>query len=656
MTTYNDEEILIENERRKNKLFPHYNPVTGEGSLESRFAFRINEKTIVYLPEEMKSIKLIGNAVSCGGLDMYFVNNGTSESQKVKIMKAIFSAREKFDFEFWAYKKCRIKDKETRQIKPFLLRPAQRKTLHELERQRKEGIPIRIIIDKARQWGGSTLVQMYMMWIQLKWKQNWNSAIATQFISQANNIKAMYETAINEYPYNEYTLKNANSVGTVKKIEQTGSMIYIGSLQNPDSLRSGDYSMAHFSEVGLWQKTEKINPIDFVSSISGSILSAPYTVIVLESTAKGQGNYFHQEWLKALRGESGFTAVFVAWWEIEMYRKPFADDNEAIRFYHELNEYGRFLWSLGATLEGINWYFSHKKKQSLRDSQMFEEFPSTAEESFISSGERVFPFEYVRKAEKTVREPIFVGDIIADGKKGKEAFANIRFEENDKFGCLKIWEYPEKKGMRNRYVVSMDVGGVSKGADFTVIRVIDRYWRTDGGVDEFVATWRGHYDVDLAVWKAVQLAYAYDNAMLVIESNTIDSKFQHTDGDHSFTVFDEIAPYYSNLYTRQDPQRIKEGLPPKFGFFTGTGAERGKTALIDNYIAVLREGQIIEHDQEAINELDYYEYKENNKMGAKEGCHDDVVMASAIGLFVSKTMDLPVTEITQSYFPSNSYL
>ena len=649
--------ILIENDNRKQKLFPLYSPITGKGSLEPRFKFYYTETKYHLLPEAMLSIPIIKKVSEAGSLVAYCKKNNKNSIWYNKFITELNKKREKYDFEFWGFKKIKIKSKELAKLVPFKLRAGQRKLLRQMEQQRLEQKPIRTILDKARQWGGSTLVQIYMLWIQTMHKKNWDSVIATQFKQQANNIRSMYELAINNYPNEEFNIENADGTQQVKIIEETGCKIYIGSLQNETALRSGNYAMAHYSEVGLWEETLKIKPENFISSISGSILSIPYTVIVLESTAKGEGNYFHREWLKAIREESDFKAVFVAWWEIEMYQKPFNSDKEAVEFYKNLSSYGKYLWSLGATLEGIHWYFTHKRKQSLRDSQMFEEFPSTWEESFISSGERVFPLEYVQEAQKNCCKPKFIGDIKGDAKRGIEALKNIKFEKNDKFGCLKIWEFPDENNTYdNRYVVCMDIGGRSKNSDYTVIRVIDRINRLNFGPDEFIATWRGHEDVDLAVWKATQLASIYHNAMLVIESNTINSRFQKTDGDHTYTVFDEIGDIYPNLYARTDPQKIRGDVPTKYGFFTGTSKERGKTALIDYYNVVLRDGLVIEHDDTAIQELNYFEYKSNGKMGAKDGQHDDVVMSSAIGLFVSKDMPSIEEESRKHFFLVPSYI
>lgn len=652
----NTNPIILENNKRKRLLFPKYNPLTGQGSIEDRFEFKINSKKILYLPVELKTIKHIDDIIKKGSFALYKPPKKELTQEKLTItewktayFKGIVELRYKYDFEFWAYNKIKIQQKEKGSMLPFLLRPAQRKLLHELEKLRKADKPIRIILLKARQWGGSTLTQFYFMWIQLYYKQNWNSVIVTEVLQQANNIKNMYEQAIALYPNQEYTMANAvGKSSDVKQINETGCKIYIGSLQNPNALRSGNYAMAHYSEVGAWKATTKLKPSDLISSVSASIISRPYTIIVMESTAKGEGTYFHKEWLKAKHKENNFVPVFVAWWEIETYRVEFDDDKQRLDFYNNLDDYGKFLWSLGATLEGIHWYYNYKKEVSFEKWQMNEEYPSTPEEAFISSGERVIPLQYVKKIEKTIQEPKFVGDIVADGKKGKEALINIRFEENTKKGCLKIWDYPDKTNtLSNRYVVSMDIGGVSDKADYTVIRVIDRYWRMEGGVDEFVATWRGHYDVDLAVWKAAQIAKIYSNALLVVESNTIDSKYQHNEGNHTYTVFDEIFPFYSNFYMRIDQQRIKEGLPQKYGFFT---SQETKSTIITNLIASYRDEQIIERDIEMITECNEYEWKNGREMGAKDGCHDDVLMASAIGMYVSKNMEPPTKSNKKQYF------
>jgi len=252
----------------------------------------------------------------------------------------------------------------------------------------------------------------------------------------------------------------------------------------------------------------------------------------------------------------------------------------------------------------------------------------------------------MKEVMKSIRPPIAIGNILADGLKGKPALTNIRFEKDDANGMFKIWKFPDTSNRySNRYVVSMDIGGRSAKADKTVIRVIDRFWRTEGGVDELVATWRGNMDADYSTWIGAMIAKWYDNALLVIESNTIDSKHQHTEGDHTFTVFNEIVKVYKNLYIRIDPQRTAEKLEPKYGFNTNKST---KPAIIDNLIASYRDNTFIEHDQEMITESNQYEFKQDRTTGAKDGCHDDVLMTTAIGLFVSDKLPIPKLKETSN--------
>jgi hypothetical protein len=51
-----------------------------------------------------------------------------------------------------------------------------------------------------------------------------------------------------------------------------------------------------------------------------------------------------------------------------------------------------------------------------------------------------------------------------------------------------------------------------------------------------------------------------------------------------------------------------------------------------------------------ITECNEYEWKNGREMGAKDGCHDDVLMASAIGMYVSKNIEPPTKSNKKQYF------
>lgn len=104
------------------------------------------------------------------------------------------------DFEYWCARCVVIKDKITSAYVPFRLNRAQRHVLEVLESDRLAGRPIRLILLKARQWGGSTLVQIYMAWLQSCHRRNWHSLICAHVKDTAAGIRGMYRTLLANYP------------------------------------------------------------------------------------------------------------------------------------------------------------------------------------------------------------------------------------------------------------------------------------------------------------------------------------------------------------------------------------------------------------------------------------------------------------------------
>ena len=203
---------------------------------------------------------------------------------------------------------------------------------------------------------------------------------------------------------------------------------------------------------------------------------------------------------------------------------------------------------------------------------------------------------------------------------------------------LKVWLLPEtERHYRDRYIVTVDVGGVSDKADYSCIIVADRLPMLEGGVPEIAACWHGHIEHDKLAWKAVEIAKAYNNALLVIESNTLET--EGTEGNHFEYILNEIAESYGNLYSRTSETEIRQGRPRRWGFHTNPST---KPMVIDFLVKAFRDGLYIEHCSLTCDEFDLYEIKENGReMGAVEGNHDDRVMATAIGVWVCYNHPLP---------------
>ena len=659
--------LLSEDDKRLALLNEEFDPISGKGSVPCRRRLFSIDEVSWWLPEEMWQKAVVRELRFFGGICRWCRGHGLV-GMEGEVKRQLMLLRCRCDFPFWAAMFVKIKDKNGSSI-PFVLNRPQRKTLGELEGMRLRGEPIRMIILKARQWGGSTLVQMYMAWIQLLHKQGWNSVIVAHQSSSAMNIRNMYRRMVSNYPPSMLGLDDGvpltltplggsrNDVTISQGRKQVRDMaICVGSMQSPDSVRGQDIAMAHFSEVGLMYKTDNRTPEDLIQAVSSAIKRAPLTVDVLESTAKGEGNLFHNEWLAAKDGVSARCPVFVAWYEIEMYRESFRgarerrefaqrliDNKEGESVKSEREEPGKYLWWLwqkGATLEAIKWYVDKRRDYRSHD-QMASEFPSDDIEAFAHSGQPIFDAYKVDELREGCRVPTWRGDLRGADETGAGALRDLEFI-NDGVGDLRVWEKPDKeyKRMRDRYVVSVDVGGKGEKSDWSVIVVIDRWWRTQGDGDVIVAEWRGHIRHDLLAWKMAQIAEWYNTALLVVESNTYEADYSKSEGDHSMYILDQIGREYRNLYARQasaDSVR-RLGKARRWGFQTNG---KTKEEVIANLRVLIDTGGYVEREAGACDEYSTYQRDERGKPNAVEGAHDDRVMARAIGLWVSGQLPVP---------------
>lgn len=687
-------DILTENNRRNAEVYAKFNPITGEGSIGERKRVVIGDFSISvqYLPVEMLRIPLVRTIIELGSIDKflfqikqeeygedesfsaeeyYFEHEDEWDADRHKVIKQFVRLRCKYDFAFWAALYVFIKNKGGGEDVLFRLTRPQRRFVERLERLRKAGKPIRLVLLKARQWGGSTTSQIYMAWLQLMHKVGLNSLIIAHQGSGSDEIKDMFDRMIKAYPVemlheigetyneNEPKLVGVGKSGSIHRVPQRNCKIKIGTAERPDSCRGGDYNLVHLSEVGLWKVTDGKKPEDIVRSACSGVLYKPYTMIVYESTANGTGNFFQKEYDDAKEGKSQFEAMFISWFDIEQYSLPINNVEEfAANLYNNRNnenvtsnreesgKYLWYLWQIGATLEAIHWYINERKKYT-EHGLIAAEFPSDDVEAFVNSGARVFDKYNVHKLRNTCRTPRYIGDVYAYGDEGEDALRDIRFKA-DSQGMLWVWNLPDPvspndtEAVTNRYLTVVDVGGRSHKADWSVIVVFDRLLMMDGGKPSVVAQWYGHIDMDLLAWKAAQIAAFYDCSMLVIESNTLEThdKERQVDGDQSHYILNQIKDVYPNLYARkQSEEAILEGLPLNYGFHTNVST---KPMVISTLVKVIREGNYIERDGRCLDEYLCYERKQNGAYGAITGKHDDLLMTRAIGLHICfREMELP---------------
>ena len=676
MPTDHIKQILKENERRRAVINAPFNPVTGENSVGKRRVFNCPDFPIPtqYLPVEMSDEPMIKVLRKAGTVEQFITKSlrlPYSQEAFDKVVEQFVRIRIKHDPAFWFAVLVFIKRKGGGSDCLFVLNRPQRRLLLCMMRMFLEGKPIRIILLKARQWGGSTLIQLFMAWMQLTQEVGLNSLIIALQNKVSDEIKDMFDRMITHYPVqmlhelgeeyqdNEPKMVGVGKSGDIHRIPQRNCKIKIGSMQRPDSCRGGDYNLVHLSEVGLWKETEGKSPEDVVRGATSGVLYKPMTMIVYESTPNGVGNFFHREYIAAKEGKSQFEAIFVPWFEIEQYEVPVNDSEGFAKLLYgnrnndsstsdreEPGSYIWHLWEMGATLEAINWYIIERAKYN-NHGDMASEFPSDDIEAFTFSGRKVFPREDVEQFRSACRKPRWVGEVYGSDTEGPMALQDLRFKKEEG-GLLNMWADVEKDNdderVTDRYLVVVDVcKGHTKNADFADILVIDRIFMMDGDAPSVVAEWHGHIDMDKLAWKAAQIAEYYNHALLVIESNTLETNNTKGQAEYILTLIREV---YDNLYARkQSAEDIREGRPRKYGYHTNVGT---KPVLIENLKTILRDRLYIEREEDCLDEYDTYVENEKGGWEAMEGYHDDRLMTRAIGLYICfREMELPrIVKIT----------
>lgn len=694
------QDVITEDIRRLRPLLSSYNPLTGHNAPGLRAELCIADfldGAMQYIPVEMLGEDFILALYKCGSFHGY-IHRYLPEAEEddydavyETVVRHYVRLRCKHDFYFFAGCFAKIKNKEGGPDINFLLRPAQLKLSRVFENMRLHGLPIRVILLKCRQWGGSTLTDIYMGWIQIFWKTNWNSNIVGHQSTSASNVFAMYEKLIQnvpdwlffglgeEYPEDLKKFSNVGTTQNIKRMVPRSCNIQTGSARNPDSARSTDAAMIHLTEEAFFPETQEWTPQKVVTSVISSVSkTAPYSFIVRESTPNGK-NSFYEAWQKAKKGESAYVPVFVPWFEIETYLIPMTEDERAdfaIELWRNRNDkknhgdYFWWLWRQGATLEGIKWYITALAEMtSLEDMQ--QEYPSDDIEAFRNSGNIVFDSYKVDDLAKDCDTPSFVGDIEGDSTLPDIPADSATFSAGSGSaaaqsqlppcmqnlhlvdipgGPLSIWDMPDNsENIRNRYIVAVDIGGAHRTSDFHDIVVLDRYDLMYGGVETVVAEWHGHCEPDQLAMRCAQIAHFYCDAYLVVENNTAYSRMNNTEGDISQLFFPILLPLYDNLYSGNNSRLLKHRQKEtKWGFNTNRST---KPALIKHYVKVVNTHGYIEREQEAIVEMGYYLFypDKGGEYGAAAGYHDDRVMSRAIALFVSKMdMDLPVRIIEKT--------
>jgi hypothetical protein len=278
------------------------------------------------------------------------------------------------------------------EVLPLVLNRAQRHIHAQLEAQRAATGKVRALILKGRQQGCSTYVGG-RFFHRVTHDRGMRVFILTHEDAATRNLFEMVERFHDHCPPDE---KQSTGAANARELffDALDSGYTIGTAGTKGVGRSSTIQLFHGSEVAFWPhaETHAAGILQAVPDIAG-------TEVILESTANGLGNYFHQTWRDAETGDNDFVAIFVPWfWQDEYRRTPprgFAPSAEE-REYRDL--YG---------LDDAQICWRRQKVAELKDAGLFkQEYPANAAEAFQESGHDSFiPPSLVARARKAKCEP-----------------------------------------------------------------------------------------------------------------------------------------------------------------------------------------------------------------------------------------------------------
>lgn len=265
------------------------------------------------------------------------------KNEKGELKRALNAAEERFllnelvmskaDFEYWATRFVRIKTKDA-MLEPMRFFESQRIILDkiaEVERQadsgeRGDGVVVAIL--KARQLGASSLTEA-MIAHRAFFYGNLMALIAGDTPEQSGYLFDMIERIYDHLPWwmrpdRTYHVKDtemffASQDSLVKvyaaKSTRGGNDMLLGKGQLG---RGVTPHIAHLSELSTW-----VNPDQLDDSFFPALPRSARTLAVLESTARGRGNWWHDTWLLSKKGLGRAVPIFIPWYaESRTYRRP----------------------------------------------------------------------------------------------------------------------------------------------------------------------------------------------------------------------------------------------------------------------------------------------------------------------------------------------
>jgi hypothetical protein len=410
-----------------------------------------------------------------------------------KLTKAQIAARKRLleDFAFYCKHAVKIRTKSG-EIKPLILNKVQKRFVKRIAAQEQSTGKARFVVLKARQQGLSTVISAYN-WFKVSQRKGLKGLVIAHEKDSSDALFGMYRRMYENVPEmlrpeKKFSNKRELSFHTLD------SGLIVDTAGGKGVARGETLQLMHLSEVAFW-------PANFAkANFNGLIQALPDadgTACFVESTANGVTGQFYDLWNGAAAGINGFEPFFSAWFESDEYREA---PPEGTVFTHEEHELAA---KYGLDDEQLYW---RRRKVATNGIELFQqEYPSTAEEAFITSG-----------------RPVFDVQRLLDMRATATPLLTRMAAEPDEKGVLRIVAHPRgelhvyhERQAAETYYIGVDVAVGIKDpdkADWSVAQVLDSHKRQ-------VAVWRGQLAPDHLAYTLKALGEYYNLATVAPERN-----------------------------------------------------------------------------------------------------------------------------------------
>lgn len=542
---------------------------------------------------------------------------------------------------------------------PFILNPIQLRLVEIILKELAVNKPVRILIDKIRQGGVSSVILILYYWLT-SLRSNRNTLIITQDLESVQNFSSRVRAVIEEaHPaltpsikserrelihFANPTARGGNRQERRGKGQDSKMMFF--TCKKVSIGRSYTFQYVHLSEAAFYMDQKpKVSVNTLLSSLAHAVPMLPGSIMIIETTPNGL-NEIAEMWDKAVKGQNEWKPVFFPSVASEEYRSPLAPGEtlelseaeessgvptrwgdevlesriirqQLVEWYPKNYERWGDKWLDRELLARLNWRRKYIDGPCRGDKQNFrKEFPLTPQQGFEATGRNCFDLRSVGLMRKLVEEEgieprrytyIHDPDNEDPGSKFKA----------DSYGALTVYEPPDPSV---QYVLAADpaLGNPNSDPSGLIVLAVSEespYLREAASYSKITKP-------DVFSELIYYLGTLYNVALVAPERNER--------GGYVVCLKLHKELRYERLYFEFDPYAKKPAEEP--GFVT---KDSNKATIVAGLDYRIRDAEILLRTPLLLEQLEHFIELPNGELGAEPGYNDDLAMCAMIAVNVS---------------------